>query len=190
MSSSAPTKAIKTIVLDRDGVINQESSKYIRNVDEWIPIDGSIEAIAKLYQEGYSVVIASNQSGLARGYFDESALAEMHNKLNLLVENAGGLISGIFYCPHSPGAGCSCRKPKTGLLEQAEAELGVSLIDSYFVGDSLKDLQAASAFNMTPILVRTGNGRETELLLCEKLKSETIVFNELMSAVSWILTQK
>ena len=190
MSEPAPAKEAKTIVLDRDGVINHESSDYIKSAEEWVPIDGSIEAIAELHQSGYGVVIASNQSGLARGYFDESALAEIHNKLNLLVENAGGLVSAIFYCPHSPDAGCSCRKPKTGLLEQAEAELGVSLVDSYFVGDSLKDMQAASAFNMAPILVRTGKGRETELSLSEKLKCKTIVFNNLRSAVRWILTQK
>ena len=102
MSEPAPAREAKTIVLDRDGVINHESSDYIKSAEEWIPIDGSIEAFAELHQSGYGVVIASNQSGLARGYFDESALAEMHNKLNLLVENAGGLVSAIFYCPHSP----------------------------------------------------------------------------------------
>ena len=190
MSPRAPTEASKIIVLDRDGVINQDSSDYIRSAEEWIPIEGSIEAIARLHKRGYKIVIASNQSGLARGYFDEAALAEMHDKLNLLVENAKGLVSAIFYCPHSADAGCSCRKPKTGLLEQAEIELGISLVDSYFVGDSLKDLQAAWAFNMDPILVRTGKGRETELSLSKKLKSRTLVFDNLKSAVSWILAQK
>ena len=189
MKPRAPTEASKTIVLDRDGVINQDSSDYIKSAEEWVPIEGSIEAIAKLHRGGYGVVIASNQSGLARGYFDEAALAGMHDKLNLLVEDARGLVSAIFYCPHSPDARCSCRKPKTGLLEQAEIELGISLVDSYFVGDSLKDLQAAWAFNMTPILVRTGKGLETELSLSNKQKSRTLVFNNLKSAVDWILAQ-
>ena len=99
-------------------------------------------------------------------------------------------MSAIFYCPHSPDDGCSCRKPKTGLLEQAEDELGISLVDSYFVGDSLKDLQTAWAFNMNPILVRSGKGRETELSLSKKLKSRALVFDNLKSAVNWILAQK
>ena len=190
MNPRAITEAPKPIVLDRDGVINQDSSSYVKSAEEWIPIEGSIEAIARLHQGGFEVVVASNQSGLARGYFDEAALTEMHNKLNWLVENAGGLVTAVFYCPHSPDAGCSCRKPKTGLLEQAEAELGISLVDSYFIGDSLKDLQAASAFNMSPILVRTGKGRETELSLSGKLKHKTSVFDDLKSAVSWILVQE
>ena len=190
MKRRAPIEASKIIVLDRDGVINQDSYDYIKSAEEWTPIKGSIEAIARLHKRGYVVVIASNQSGLARGYFNETALAEMHDKLNLLVENAGGLVSAIFYCPHSPDDGCSCRKPKTGLLEQAEDELGISLVDSYFVGDSFKDLHAAWAFNMAPILVRTGKGRETESSLSRKLKSRTLVFDNLKSAVNWILAKE
>ena len=190
MNPHRTPKDSRTIVLDRDGVINQDSSSYIRNAEEWIPIRGSINAVARLHQANYRVIIASNQSGLARGYFDEAALTSMHEKMNLMVEAAGGMISAIFYCPHSPDAGCSCRKPKTGLLKRAEIELEISLFGDYFVGDSLKDLQAACSFNMKPILVRTGNGRQTELSLSKKIKDKTFTFNDLESAVNWILKKK
>lgn len=152
---------MKNIVLDRDGVINQDSENYIRSADEWHPIQGSIEAIASLSNAGYTVTVATNQSGLARGYFDEVALAGMHQKLCALIEDAGGCISGIFYCPHSPDDLCQCRKPNTGLLEQIENELGTSLVGSWFVGDSLSDLTAALNHGCIPVLVKTGKGQET-----------------------------
>ena len=190
MNSYETPESSKAIVLDRDGVINQDSSSYIKSADEWVPISGSINAIARLHQANFRVIIASNQSGLARGYFDEAALTRMHEKMNLLVENAGGVISAIFYCPHSPDAGCSCRKPKTGLLRRAEIELDISLTGDYFVGDSLKDLQAATSFNMEPILVRTGKGRQTEISLSKEIRDKTAIFNDLESAVNWILKKR
>ena len=162
MNSIEHLKGSKTIVLDRDGVINQDSSTYIKSAEEWIPISGSINAIARLHQANFRVIIASNQSGIARGYFDEAALTRMHDKMNSLVEDSGGVISAIFYCPHSPDEGCSCRKPKTGLLNEQRLNL-ISPWPGVFCGDSLKDLQAAISFNMEPILVRTGNGRQTEI---------------------------
>ena len=178
-----------TIVLDRDGVINHDSDNYIKCADEWIPITGSMDAIAKLHQKDYQIIIATNQSGLARGYFDEVALAAIHQKLNLMVEDAGGFVSAIFYCPHLPGANCQCRKPKTGMLKQAEEELGISLANSYLIGDSLKDLQTAVAFQMRPLLVRTGKGRDTELSLTGRLKLETPVFDNLEEAADWVLAK-
>ena len=190
MNSYRTPKGSKTIVLDRDGVINQDSSTYIKSAEEWIPISGSIDAIAKLHQANFRVIIASNQSGIARGYFDEAALTRMHDKMNSLVEDSGGVISAIFYCPHSPDEGCSCRKPKTGLLERAEVKFGISLAGDYFVGDSQKDLQAATSFNMEPILVRTGNGRQTEIALSKEIRDQTLIFNDLESAVTWILNKQ
>ena len=181
------SKGVATIVLDRDGVINHDSDNYVKNEDEWIPITGSMDAIAKLHQKEYQVIVATNQSGLARGYFDEVALAAIHQKLNLMAEEAGGLVSAIFYCPHLPDANCQCRKPKTGLLKQAENELGIRLANSYLIGDSLKDLQAAVAFQMKPVLVRTGKGRDTELCLTGRLKLETTVFDNLEAAADWVL---
>ncbi len=157
------------LILDRDGVINQDSDDYIRSLDEWMPIPGSIEAIASLSKAGYQVAIATNQSGLSRGYFGLEELEAIHSHLCQLVEEQGGEIAGIFYCPHLPDEGCNCRKPATGLLSAIESELGVLVDGSYFIGDSLKDLQAGQAMNCKPVLVLTGKGEKTRLQLdaCE-----------------------
>ena len=151
----------KLIILDRDGVINQDSPNYIKSVAEWIPIAGSIEAIAQLSQSGWKIVIATNQSGLARGLFCLKDLDAMHQKLQHLVANHGGHIAGIFYCPHLPDDGCNCRKPKVGLLNAIEQQLGLSVQGQYFVGDSIKDLQAAQLKSCQGILVKTGKGQDT-----------------------------
>ena len=178
----------KIIVLDRDGVVNEDSENYIRSPTEWEPITGSIQAMADLTANGFDIVIATNQSGLARGYFSEYDLAKIHTKLLSLVEASGGFITGIFYCPHAPSAGCNCRKPKTGLLERAEAELKISLRGKFFVGDSMNDMQAAEAFEMRPILVRTGKGGRTEKELCGALRGTIPVFDNLSSATKWIIS--
>jgi len=178
---------MKIIVLDRDGVINQDSDNYIRSPEEFIPIAGSIEAIANLSNAGFTVCIATNQSGIGRGYFDEEALSDMHHLLCSMVEQAGGSIDGIFYCPHLPDGNCACRKPKTGLLEQIEKEFSVELGNSYFVGDSLKDIQAAVTFGCKPILVRTGKGGITERALLEESTLEAAIYDDLSSAVADIL---
>ena len=177
----------KLVVLDRDGVINEDSADYIKSEAEWHPLPGSLEAIARLNTAGIDVVIATNQSGLARGLFDEFTLARIHQKLLTAVEHAGGHISGIFYCPHAPDAGCACRKPGTGMLQAIEGELGVSLAGSVFVGDSLKDLQAARAWDMQPILVRSGKGRQTEAELAASGFGDVPVFDDLLSATARIL---
>ena len=173
----------KIVVLDRDGVINQDSPDYIKSPDEWLPIPRSIEAIARLHQAGYDVVVATNQSGLARGYFDEFTLAQIHEKLAMTVEEAGGLVSGIFYCPHGPEDGCTCRKPGVGLLQQIEAELSVDLAGHSFVGDSLRDLQCANEFAMQPVLVLSGNGNKTRAQLADHGLIDTPVFTDLLAAV-------
>jgi D-glycero-D-manno-heptose 1,7-bisphosphate phosphatase len=149
------------LFLDRDGVINEDSEDYIRSLDDWIPVPGSIEAIAELSQAGYTVAIVTNQSGLGRGYFELEDLEAIHHRLCQLVEERNGSIAGIFYCPHLPDAGCSCRKPGTGLLEAATKELHMDAHGAYMVGDSLKDLQAAQRFDCRPILVKTGKGLST-----------------------------
>ena len=149
------------LILDRDGVINHDSDDYIRSLDDWQPIEGSIEAIARLSQAGYRIAVASNQSGLGRGYFGVAELDAIHARLRQLVAEQGGSVAGIFYCPHLPDAGCHCRKPATGLLEAIESELGESVRGAWFVGDSLKDLQAARAKGCRPALVLSGKGRKT-----------------------------
>jgi len=149
---------MKLIILDRDGVINEDSDDYIKSPEEWLPIPGSLQAIARLTQAGYSVVVASNQSGLARGLFDSETLQRIHDKMRCAVTAAGGVIDAIFFCPHGPGDGCECRKPKPGLLREIAARLQVDLGGVPAIGDSLRDIQAAQAAGARPILVRTGKG--------------------------------
>lgn len=152
---------MKLLILDRDGVINQESPDFVKSADECVPIDGSIDAIARLHQAGYTVVIATNQSGLARGKFDLDDLEAMHEKITQLVETAGGEISAIFYCPHAPEDNCKCRKPKPGLLDAIEAEFNISAEGAPLIGDSLRDLQAGHVKGCKLLLVKTGNGANT-----------------------------
>ncbi|NQV70623.1 MAG: D-glycero-beta-D-manno-heptose 1,7-bisphosphate 7-phosphatase [Pseudohongiella sp.] len=174
---------MKVVVLDRDGVINQDSDNYIKSADEWLPIDGSIDSIAALSKSGYKVVVATNQSGIGRNLFDEDTLAQIHHKLYSMVEESGGLLDGIFYCPHTPEQHCLCRKPGTGLLEQIETAFSCSLAGSYFVGDSYKDVQAALAFGCKPILVRTGKGTATEKRIRQEGLLDIPVYDNLAAAV-------
>ncbi|BDX01296.1 D,D-heptose 1,7-bisphosphate phosphatase [Marinomonas pontica] len=152
------------ILLDRDGVINQDSDAYVKSVEEWQPIPGSIKSIAALSKAGFNVFVVTNQSGIARGYYDDITLQAMHDKMIALVEAEGGTISGIQYCPHGPDDNCHCRKPKSGMIENIEAELGLSFEEhpAIMVGDSLRDLQAGNARGCSPVLVLTGKGRETQ----------------------------
>lgn len=152
---------MKLVILDRDGVINEDSDAFVKSADEFIPIPGSVEAIALLTRHGYEVAIATNQSGLGRGLFDLDDLEAMHRKLDALVEEAGGRVSGIFYCPHAPDDGCACRKPLPGLLDAIAAELHCELAGAPLIGDSQRDLEAGLARGCVPVLVRTGKGEKT-----------------------------
>ncbi|SHF32592.1 D-glycero-D-manno-heptose 1,7-bisphosphate phosphatase [Microbulbifer donghaiensis] len=178
------------IVLDRDGVINYDSDGYVKSADEWIPLPGSIEAMADMSRAGHQLVIASNQSGLARGLFDLDDLEAMHAKMRALVEDAGGEIAAIFYCPHGPDDDCRCRKPKAGLLDAIEAEFDTSLHGSYMVGDKLKDLQAALEKGCKPVLVKTGAGEQTLLQLInepDEQLADTAVFDDLAQFAEFLL---
>lgn len=152
---------IRLVVLDRDGVINHDSDAFVKCAEEWRPIAGSAEAISRLTRGGFTVAVASNQSGLGRALFDEAALAAIHVKMRQHIERAGGRIDKIVYCPHLPERGCNCRKPRAGLLEQLALHYGVGLRDVPVVGDSERDLQAGAAVGGRPILVLTGNGEKT-----------------------------
>jgi len=178
---------MKVVVLDRDGVINADSAEYIKAADEFQPIPGSIEAIAKLHKNGFKIFVATNQSGLSRKLFDEYVLAQIHQKLCFLVEEIGGFIEGIFFCPHLPEDNCTCRKPHIGLLKQIEVEFDCSIAGSYFVGDSLKDIQAAKAFGCLPILVSTGNGITTQSLLKKHAYGDVLLVEDLAEAADYII---
>ena len=152
---------MQLVILDRDGVINYDSDEYIKSADEWKPIPGSLEAIARLNQGGYHVVLATNQSGLARGLFTPDDLHQIHSKMLKQLADIGGNIEAIFFCPHSQKDGCQCRKPRPGLFLDIANRLGTSLANVISIGDSLRDLQAAIAAGAKPMLVLTGNGKRT-----------------------------
>ena len=153
---------MRLLLLDRDGVINEDSDDYVKSVDEWRPIPGSLEAIARLHAAGFTMVVVSNQSGLGLGLFDRAALDAMHAEMNRRIEAAGGRLAGIFFCPHAAAEGCDCRKPQQGLLRQLEAELDVAVEGCPLVGDKASDLELAKRAGCEPLLVRTGYGRATE----------------------------
>src|SRR5262245_15115916 len=153
---------MKLVILDRDGVINFDSDAYIKNPDEWKPVPGSLKAIARLTQAGHHVVVATNQSGIGRGLFEMATLNAIHDKMHRAAGQAGGRIDAVFYCPHASEAGCDCRKPKPGLLEEIGRRFGTSLKDVPFIGDSLRDLECAVAVGARPILVLTGKGAKTQ----------------------------
>ena len=175
------------VILDRDGVINQDSAEFVKSPAEWLPLPGSIEAIAALSRAGYAIAVASNQSGLARGLFDQAALDAMHDKFRGLVEAEGGRVDHIAICPHGPDAGCDCRKPNTGLYRQIAAQLDMNVADAPSIGDSFRDLQAAAAAGAQPMLVRTGNGQKAEAELTGRL-TYVPVFDDLAEAALYILS--
>jgi len=185
---TAATGNLRLVILDRDGVINRDSPEFVKSPDEWLPLPGSIEAIARLSEANFAVAVASNQSGLARGIFGRDALDAMHQKLGALVEAAGGKVDLIVVCPHGPDDGCECRKPRPGLLFQVARHFDTELFGVPAIGDSLRDLQAAVAAGCRPMLVRTGNGRKTERQLPAALRSvET--FDDLAAAVDCLLNE-
>jgi D-glycero-D-manno-heptose 1,7-bisphosphate phosphatase len=176
---------MKLVILDRDGVINYDSEHFVKSAAEWKAIPGSLEAIAKLNQAGYKVVIATNQSGIGRGLFDMDTLNAMHEKMHRAVQNVGGRIDAIFYCPHSADSNCKCRKPKPGMLERISACFNTELGSVYAIGDSLRDLQAAVSAGARPVLVLTGKGKFTQAE--DEIPEGTLVFTDLAEAVSHIL---
>ncbi len=167
----------KLVILDRDGVINEDSDNYIKSPEEWIPIPGSIEAIATLNQAGFIVAVATNQSGIARGYYDVATLEAMHQKFLNLVKQAGGTIAHIAFCPHGPKDNCNCRKPKIGMVEEIEKVTGLSARGGWFVGDKWADIQCGLNAGCQPILVKTGKGEMTLKNHASDLKNVTLSKN-------------
>jgi D-glycero-D-manno-heptose 1,7-bisphosphate phosphatase len=176
---------MKLVILDRDGVINHDSASYIKSPEEWKPIPGSLEAIALLNQAGYRVLVATNQSGIGRGLFDMATLNAIHDKMHRALSLVGGRVDGIFYCPHANDAGCACRKPRPGLLDEIAKRFGVSLDGVPFIGDSLRDLQAGAAVGAQPVLVLTGKGKKTRK--DGDLPEGTVVHADLAEAVRSLL---
>jgi D-glycero-D-manno-heptose 1,7-bisphosphate phosphatase len=176
---------MKLVILDRDGVINQDSDQFIKTPDEWKAIPGSLEAIAKLNHAGYRVVVASNQSGIGRGLFDMATLNAINEKMYKALGLLGGRIDALFYCPHPAEANCACRKPKPGMFHDIARRFNISLLEVASVGDSLRDMQAADAAGAQPLLVLTGKGRKTHSV--GGLPESTKVFDDLAAAVRSII---
>ena len=183
-----PTRAAKLIVLDRDGVINYDSEHYIKSPDEWRPVPGSVEAIARLNHAGYRVVVATNQSGIGRGLFDMGMLNTIHEKMHKALAHAGARVDAIFFCPHTADSKCECRKPKAGMLLEIGKRFNAELTAVPCIGDSLRDLQAAEAVGAQPILVLTGKGEKT--LREGKFPKNTVIFPDLAFAVSALLAEE
>jgi D-glycero-D-manno-heptose 1,7-bisphosphate phosphatase len=167
---------MKLVILDRDGTINQDSDNYVKSTDEFRLIKGAVDAIARLTQAGYRIVVATNQSGIARGLFDTATLIAMHDVLQRAVSQAGGRIDAFFFCPHAADSACECRKPKPGMLLEIARRFNVSLGDVYMVGDAPRDIQAAATAGARPVLVLTGKGRKTR---AEGVPDGTMVFADL-----------
>ena len=175
------------VLIDRDGVINQDSDEFIKSPDEWHPIPGSLEAIALLNRHGYKVVVITNQSGLARGLFDRAMLEQIHTRMKRLTEQQGGKIDAIYFCPHGPDDHCACRKPSPGLLIDFGKEKAISLSGIPFIGDSLRDLQAGRAVGAQPLLVKTGKGKQT---LDNNPDLNVSVFENLYDAAQFIISEQ
>jgi len=177
---------MQLVILDRDGVINKDSEDFIKSPEEWQSIPGSPEAIARLTHANYRVVVATNQSGMGRGLFDIGTFNRINEKMHREINNAGGRIDGIFYCPHRPDENCKCRKPEPGMLIEICRRLHCDLEGVPAIGDSLRDIRAAQAVGARPILVLTGEGRSTELKHREL--GDTEVYDDLASAVDALLS--
>lgn len=152
---------MKLVILDRDGVINKESSEFVKTPDEWLPIKGSLEAIARLSQAGYNVVVITNQSGIGRKLFSADTLGKIHVHMIDYVQQHGGKIHSILFCPHHPKDDCRCRKPLSGMYDELAKRLSINFNGVYSVGDSIRDLTAAQTAGALPVLVKTGNGRKS-----------------------------
>jgi D-glycero-D-manno-heptose 1,7-bisphosphate phosphatase len=178
---------MKLLILDRDGVINEDSDEFIKSPEEWEPIPGSLQAIALLTQAGYRIGVLTNQSGIARGLFDEAALACIHDKMLKAVEAAGGRIEAVLYCPHGPEHFCDCRKPKPGLFHALAARFDTDLAGVPAIGDSFRDLEAARTVGALPILVETGKGRRT---LARYSNLDVPVYSNLYEAAQHLLLRQ
>ena len=165
---------VSLVILDRDGVINHDSDDYIKSPDEWQPLPGSLEAIARLCRADYTVVVATNQAGVGRGLFSLEMLTRIHRKMASSIRDKGGRLDSIFFCPHSPADQCGCRKPKPGMLLEISGRLSIGLSGVPVVGDSLRDLEAAAAAGAMPVMVKTGRGRLTQEKLSQGELSHTL----------------
>ncbi|MBB1127044.1 D-glycero-beta-D-manno-heptose 1,7-bisphosphate 7-phosphatase [Thiospirillum jenense] len=179
---------MKLVILDRDGVINQDSDAYIKSPEEWIPLPGSVDAIARLNHAGWTVAIATNQSGVARGLFDLTTLDRIHQRMRDYLAAGGARIDAIAFCPHAPEAACQCRKPQPGLLQSLAQRFHTNLINVPMIGDSWRDVEAAMTVKANPLLVLTGKGGITEKTHRAQLNDVTVIA-DLRAAVDLLINE-
>jgi len=179
----------KVVYLDRDGVINRDSPAYIKSWDEFEFLPGSLEALKQLNQNGFTTIIITNQSAIGRQMITRETLEGMHRRMSAAIQSHGGRIEDIFYCPHRPDEGCDCRKPKTGLIDQARRKYSIIQSGAMMVGDSSKDIECArNAGCRAAILVKTGNGRQAENQLRDRKIPIDYLAEDLLDAVNWIIS--
>ncbi|OSI09556.1 D-glycero-beta-D-manno-heptose 1,7-bisphosphate 7-phosphatase [Neisseria zoodegmatis] len=180
---------MKLIILDRDGVINHDRDDFVKSVDEWVPIEGSMDAIAFLAEAGYTIAVATNQSGIGRKFFTVQDLTEMHTKMHRLVQQAGGKIDGIWFCPHLADDNCDCRKPKPGMITDIIERFNADTAETWLVGDSLRDLQAIDAVGGKSALVLTGKGKKTLENQGDDLPERTQIFDNLLAFSQYLMQE-
>ena len=181
---------MRLVILDRDGVINQDSDDFIKSPDEWKPIKGSMEAIANMYRAGYHIVVITNQSGIGRKLFSTDTLNQIHKKMLQNIHEHGGEIEAIFYCPHKPDDGCLCRKPNPDMFIDMAVRLNITLESTPAVGDSIRDLQAAIGAGAIPILVKTGKGKQSFKELEQRGLEDVMVFDDLLQFSEALINNK
>lgn len=185
--------AKQLVILDRDGVINRDSDEFIKSPSEWHPIKGSLEAMARLSQADYEIVVITNQSGIGRKLLSADQLGQIHGRMIEHLRQLGGQVQTILFCPHHPDDNCDCRKPKSGMYTELSERLGINFTGVFSVGDSVRDLQAAKAAGATPVLVKTGNGRKSLRAIQKQTELElenTMVFDNLSSFVDALLAKE
>lgn len=176
------------VLLDRDGVVNEDTPTYIKTPDEWRPIAGSLEAIARLNRAGHIVAVCTNQSGVGRKLFTEGTLHAIHRRMHAALAAASGHLDAVIYCPHAPEANCDCRKPKPGMLREARGRFAAAAQHCCFIGDTTRDVEAALAAGCIPVLVRTGNGNKDEA--SARALGVRLVFDDLAAAADWVLAYR
>lgn len=188
ISRRQPLPRSRVVFLDRDGVINSDSPDYIKRWQEFHFLPGSREALARLTHAGFGLILVTNQSAVARGLITRPRLGRLHQRLCAAVAQKGGRIGDIFFCPHHPDARCQCRKPATGLLQQAAAKYGLDLSTTFFVGDSAKDILCARGAGCgQTVLVQTGNGPAAAEALARRGQPPDHLSADLFAAAEWIV---
>lgn len=186
MEQGSATAGRPAVFLDRDGVINENRADYVKSWDEFVFLPSSLDALRSLAAACDTIVVVSNQAAIGRGLVARETVEDIHRRMGEAIRGRGGAIDAIYYCPHHPDEGCACRKPRPGMLRQAAAEHGIDLARSYFIGDTVGDVEAAIAAGCAPILVLTGLGGEQGAAMRQRGYEHVPVVRDLAEAVALV----